>query len=407
VAKYNEPTVDTLMTTADAIAALPTIVNALTPAPSTAFNPFEGNSFVNAVGSTGITPVVAAPITSTTSGTSSAGKVVNSNLNFDTSAFTNQINALQQQLSQAQQQNSAASNQLYQMLATQQAQAAAAKQVQQTNWITAGKDLLNQYGVGSLGDAYMNLITTKGLDQSTAILELQSTPEWKQRFSANESRLKQGLSVLDPATYLATEAAYKDVLIAAGIPNSTVNDVGYLGQLIAKDVSPVEVQQRVDAARAAISNEDPFVKQQLQQEFGLTTGDMVLHILDPEKASTVIQQKVNAAKVGAEFQRQGVGVGMGTAEQYAAQGITQAQAQQAAINVATQTAPTQALAQRYGAFAPAGGAGAAITAADLGTAGAAQAQMELQRLKTQEISAFSGSSGVGKGSLLGAEEGVF
>jgi putative ribosome biogenesis GTPase RsgA len=32
--------------------------------------------------------------------------------------------------------------------------------------------------------------------------------------------------------------------------------------------------------------------------------------------------------------------------------------------------------------------------------------MELQRLKTQEISAFSGSSGVGKGSLLGAEEGV-
>jgi len=371
-----------------------------TPAPkttTTAYNPLSGLQATSA--DIQATKPAAA-------GASAAGKVVNSNLNFDTSAFTNQINALQQQLSQAQQQNSAASNQLYQMLATQQAQAAAAKQVQQTNWITAGKDLLNQYGVGSLGDAYMNLITIKGLDQSTAILELQSTPEWKQRFSANESRLKQGLSVLDPATYLATEAAYKDVLIAAGIPNSTVNDVGYLGQLIAKDVSPVEVQQRVDAARAAISNEDPFVRQQLQQEFGLTTGDMVLHILDPEKASTVIQQKVNAAKVGAEFQRQGVGVGMGTAEQYAAQGITQAQAQQAAINVATQTAPTQALAQRYGAFAPAGGAGAAITAADLGTAGAAQAQMELQRLKTQEISSFSGSSGVGKGSLLGAEEGV-
>jgi hypothetical protein len=375
-----------------------------TPAPkttTTSYNPLSGLQATSAdiqAAKPAAKPAAA--------GAGTAGQVVNSNLNFDTSAFTNQINALQQQLSQAQQQNSAASNQLYQMLATQQAQAAAAKQVQQTNWITAGKDLLNQYGVGGLGDAYMNLITTKGLDQSTAILELQSTPEWKQRFSANESRLKQGLSVLDPATYLATEAAYKDVLIAAGIPNSTVNDVNYLGQLIAKDVSPVEVQQRVDAARAAISNEDPFVKQQLQQEFGLTTGDMVLHILDPEKASTVIQNKVNAAKVGAEFSRQGADISMGTAEQYAAQGITQAQAQQAAINVAAQTAPTQALAQRYGAFAPAGGAGAAIAAADLGTAGAAQAQMELQRLKTQEISAFSGSSGVGKGSLLGAEEGV-
>jgi hypothetical protein len=377
-----------------------------TPAPkttTTSYNPLSGLQATSAdiqAAKPAAKPAAA--------GAGTAGQVVDSKTTIDPAiqALQDQIAGLTKSLTASQQQNSASANQLYSLLANQQAQADKAKQLQQTNWITAGKDLLTQYGVGGLGDAYMNLITTKGLDQSTAMLELQSTPEWKQRFSANESRLKQGLSVLDPATYLATEAAYKDVLIAAGIPNSTVNDVNYLGQLIAKDVSPVEVQQRVDAARAAISNEDPFVKQQLQQEFGLTTGDMVLHILDPEKASTIIQQKVNAAKVGAEFQRQGADISMGTAEQYAAQGITQAQAQQAAINVAAQTAPTQALAQRYGAFAPAGGAGAAITAADLGTAGAAQAQMQLQRLKTQEISAFSGSSGVGKGSLLGAEEGV-
>jgi H2-forming N5,N10-methylenetetrahydromethanopterin dehydrogenase-like enzyme len=63
------------------------------------------------------------------------------------------------------------------------------------------------------------------------------------------------------------------------------------------------------------------------------------------------------------------------------------------------------MAERYGAFAPTGGAGAAIEAASLGTANAALAQQQLDRLKTQEISGFSGSSGAGKGSFLGTEEG--
>jgi hypothetical protein len=332
------------------------------------------------------------------------GASVPSNLNFDVA--NSQITDLKNQINTMQTQNTAATNQLYSLVNAQTTQAAAAKQTQQTNWIEAGKQLLAQYDVAALGNAYVNLITTKGLDQSTAMLELQSTPEWKQRFSANESRLKQGLPILDPATYLATESAYKDVLLQAGVSNSVVNDTTYLGTLIAKDVSPVEVQQRVDAAKFAVANEDPYIKQQLQQEFGLTTGDMILHILDPEKASTVVAQKVTAAKLGAEFARQGVGIGMGTAEQYAAQGITQQQAQQAAINMAMNVVPTQELATRYGAFGPTTSVGSAIAAETLGTSGAAQAMQQLNALKTQEISEFSGSSGVQKGSLQGTQEGL-
>jgi len=345
------------------------------------------------------------PTTSTAPAASDVAKPDNpSNLNFDTAntAVTN----MQNQLTTLQNTTTAQSNQLYSMVNAQTAQANATKQGQQTNWITAGKELLNQYNLSGLGNVYVDMITTKGLDNNTAILELQSTPEWKQRFSANEARLKQGLPVLDPATYLATEEKYKDVLIAGGLSSSVVNDVSYLGQLIAKDVSPIEVQQRIDAARTVIANEDTFVKQQLQQQFGLTTGDMVLHILDPQAAAPVITQKVNAAKIGAEFERQNVGMNQATAAQYAAQGVTQAQAQQAAVNLAATIAPTQELAQRYDAYAPNQGVGAAITTAELVGAGAGQAQVELQRLKTQEIAGFSGSSGAGKGSLMGTDEGV-
>jgi hypothetical protein len=50
-----------------------------------------------------------------------------------------------------------------------------------------------------------------------------------------------------------------------------------------------------------------------------------------------------------------------------------------------------------------------LQSATFGTPGsmtAAQAQAELERLKVQEVSQFSGSSAAAKGSLLGSEEGV-
>jgi putative ribosome biogenesis GTPase RsgA len=47
-----------------------------------------------------------------------------------------------------------------------------------------------------------------------------------------------------------------------------------------------------------------------------------------------------------------------------------------------------------------------MQAATFGTTGAAQAQVQLERLKQQEVSQFSGSSGAGKGSLMGTEAGL-
>jgi hypothetical protein len=309
-----------------------------------------------------------------------------------TSQFNSTVSGLQTTLS-------AQNNELYSMLNTQNATAAAAKAQQQTNWKTAGQQLLDQYGVGQLGSKYIDFITNQGMDQNTALLELQTTDEWKQRFSANETRLKQGLSVLSPSEYLATEASYKDIMIKAGLPSAVVNDIGYLGQLISKDVSPVEVQQRVEAARTALNAEDPFVKQQLQAQFGLTTGDLTMHLLDPAVASNIIQQKVTAAQIGAEAEKQNADISVQNAQALAAQGVTQAQAQQGFMAIGQELPGVQALSQRYAANAPTLGVGGALQAATFGTAGGAQSAQELARLKTQEISAFSGSSGAGKGSL--------
>jgi len=344
-----------------------------------------------------------APAATTTPASPTATNTTSTTLpasNIDFAAAMNQLNSqISSAISGLQTTLSAQNNQVYSMLATQQAAAAAAKQTQITNWITAGQQLLNQMNVGSLGAKYIDFITNKGMDQATAMLELQTTDEWKTRFSANEIRLKQGLPVLSPAEYLATEASYKDIMIKGNLPESVINDTGYIGQLIAKDVSPVEVQARIDAATAALNSEDPFVKQQLRAQFGLTTGDLTMHLLDPSVASNIITQKVNAAKIGAEAEKQGTDISIQNAQALAAQGVTQAQAQQGFMAIGQELPGVQALGQRYAANAPTLGIGGALQASTFGTAGGAQSAAELARLKTQEISAFSGSSGAGKGSL--------
>jgi hypothetical protein len=377
-----------------------------TPAPTTSATTGMGGAGADkAGGSTGAQGATGAGTTGTT-GSGIDFNQLNTNL---TQQLQTQTSTLSDLLTK---QTNALAAQNQTIIAQQQKQ----QQQQQTNWINAGKDLLTQYDLSALGTKYIDFITTKGMDQSTAMLELQTTDEWKTRFSANETRLKQGLPVLSPADYLNTEASYKDVMIRAGLPNSVVNDTSYLGSLIAKDVSPVEVQQRVDAARAAITTEDPYVKQQLQQQFGLTTGDMVLHLLDPNAASSIIAQKVQAAQIGGEAERYGAGVTTQYAQQLAAAGVTEAQAAAGFRSIADQQRGMQALAGRYGGITSygvtgaAGAIGGALQTATFGVPSdaktAAEQEAMLKKLQQQEVSAFSGSSGVAKGSLMGSTEGL-
>ena len=281
--------------------------------------------------------------------------------------------------------------------ATAKAEAEKAVLEKQTNWIATAKSLLSTYDLSSLGDKYISLITTGGYDDATAMIKIQSEPEWQARFAGNQSRLKQGLPVLSPAEYLSTEAAYKDVMIQAGLPEAVYKDTKTLGDLIAQDISPTEVQQRVTAAREVIDNADPYITLALQQQFGLSKGDMVLHVLDAKLASNVIAQKVQASQIAGEANRQGLGVDLQTSADLAAQGVTQAQARAGYANIAQALPEEQRLSVLYGEDA--GKVGNQLTAATFGTAGAAAARTSLANLTQKEINAFSGSAGASKGSL--------
>ena len=256
-----------------------------------------------------------------------------------------------------------------------------------------------------------------GLSSSQLASANSLVTSWQQRFVGNQARIAAGLNPLDPATYIANEQSYKQVMTMAGIPaSSPLQSTSYLGQLMGQDVSPAEVSQRVNAATSAIQNEDPEVIAQLQSQFGLSQSTLVSHLLDPAVSAPVVAQEYQAATIAAEAARAGVAITVGNTGgntqsggltnqnalqmQLAAQGVTQAQAAQSFQTIAQQQPELQAIAARYGTgYTGPSNIGSALQATQFGLTGAAAAQAQLSRLTTSETSAFSGSAGAATGSL--------
>ena len=259
----------------------------------------------------------------------------------------------------------------------------------------------------SSGTALLNKLhdlILSGAGSDTVSLALQQDPVYQARFAGNAIRLKNGLSVLSPAEYIATETAYDQVLKGAGIDTSIYFGKDKQTALLGGDVSATELQNRVSIAAKSIANADPFYAQTLQNYYGLTSGQMIAHVLDPAAAVPLLQKQAQSAGIGSAAAQQGLGISSGTAENLYGQNISEAQAQQGFKNVALNISPEQAIAARFGGDA--GAQGQNLVASTFGLAGAAYAEQQMRALNTRETNEFSGSAGAAKGSLYSDSTGV-
>lgn len=278
---------------------------------------------------------------------------------------------------------------------TSSASTVASKDSKQENAIELLKRTFASYGIDSLADTITDLVR-KGYSGDTVSLMLQDTPAYKQRFAANEARKKAGLPVLSPAEYLATESAYRNVMQAAGLPKGFYDSSSDFQKFLENDMSPSELNQRVQTAADAVANADPMYSQQLQKLYGLSTGDMIAHALDPERALPLLQRRASAVNYATAAAQQGLDVGVQPSEYYAGLGITGPQARAGFTQIA-QTLPTyQKLQEIYGAAPGAGASLADLQAATFGGAGEAEAQKRVKQLAAQEQAQFRGQSGVGQ-----------
>lgn len=195
---------------------------------------------------------------------------------------------------------------------------------------------LARYGLGSLTQFTYELIARDEINTSNPdalIAKIRERPEYIARFPANEARLKAGLSELDPASYIALEEQYLATLRSNALPeNFYDNPTDDFRKFIEGDVSPAELQARIENGYNAVKDADPAVKNQMRALYGVSEGELAAYFIDPERTRPLLQAKqlqrqAQAANIAARGLEQGnIQLTTALAEELASRGITEAQA---------------------------------------------------------------------------------
>lgn len=219
---------------------------------------------------------------------------------------------------------------------------------EQRDAYVALQSVLQQWGLQSLAPSILNYVK-QGYNNDTISFLIQQTPEYKQRFSANDKRVANGLAPLSPSDYLAVERSYRQVLQSNGLPAGFYDSPSDFTNMIAADISPSELNDRAQHAFNYVNQIDPQARAEWQAYYGVDAGHLAAYFLDPKQAQAVIDRQSAAVDIGAAAKQQGLfGPNRQTAERYADLGISQQQAQQAYQKVASVLPEESNIAARYG-----------------------------------------------------------
>jgi hypothetical protein len=259
------------------------------------------------------------------------------------------------------------------------------------------QDRFSKYGLTGLTNKIKEL-AIDGATEATITLGLMATEEYKMRFKANEVRIKNNLTVLQPGEYLNLEDGYRQVLRSYGL--KAFDNDEYVSQFIANDVSAAELSNRVVTAVQRVQNADPAVSKQLRDFYGIGSADLVAYVLDPQQQFQKIERQVAASEIGVAAGRQGLSVGVGVAEQLAAQGVSMAEAQKGYATIADILPTAEKLSAIYGDTTQKYNQSSAEQEVFNSLASAQRAR---QRLTGLEVGTFSTSSGMNRASLTDAK----
>lgn len=192
------------------------------------------------------------------------------------------------------------------------------------------KAVLSTYGLESLADVLWGNYTSGLVDinnEQALVYSIRDTEQYKTRFAGNVARTKKGLAELSPAEYIGLEDSYRQIMRSNGLPPGFYDQTDDFSKLIEGDVSPSELQDRVQQGYAVVAESDPEVKRQMQTLYGVTEGQLAAYFIDPERTAPLLKQQARAAQIAARSVEQGgIQLTGQFAENLAARGITEQQA---------------------------------------------------------------------------------
>lgn len=253
------------------------------------------------------------------------------------------------------------------------------------------KKLFSSYGLESLAGKIFDYVKN-GYSSDTISILLQDSDEYKKRFAANDARRKAGLNVLNPAEYISAENSYRQILRQSGLPKGFYDGNDDFVGFLTNDVSPTELQDRVNLATQASTLANSSMKEALQQ-MGIGQGEVAAYFLDPKKAVPFIQKAAAQAAIGAEAIQRGFQFDQAYAEQLATSGISREQAAQAYAKIGDEFSNLKSLGDIYGQ-----GWTQREAEEDIFRGGNA-ASAKKRNIISNERGNFSGSAGTARGGL--------
>lgn len=157
------------------------------------------------------------------------------------------------------------------------------------------KKFLEGYGivVGKDLETVLQNIMTQGYtaeDIGLFMPEIEKTTSFQARFPGYSARQKNGYSAISLGDYINLENEYHRIMQSAGMPKSFYDSPADYGAWIANDVSPDEINTRVQAATAVAQRVDPTMRTILATAYGIGTGDLAAYALDPAKAGPILNE---------------------------------------------------------------------------------------------------------------------
>ena len=247
--------------------------------------------------------------------------------------------------------------------------------------------VLATYGLEGLADFTYNEIIVKetvNINNPDAIIfALREQPTYKKRFAGNAARLKAGLAELDPASYIGLENQFRETLRSNGLPANFYDGNDDFQALIEGDVSPSELNERVQQGYRAVVDADPEVKRQMQNLYGVDEGQLAAYFLDPQRTAPLLTRRARAAQISARgLEQGGIQLTSQLAEDLARRGITEAEAARGFGEIGRLGELTQQFAGETSLSQE------ELVGAGLGTN--VQAQQELERRKRLRLGEFQG-----------------
>lgn len=267
------------------------------------------------------------------------------------------------------------------------------------------RTLATQFGIGEgIANRIIDMVAQQGYTPVAVNLAIQETPEFKERFKGLELYKKNFAADIEagrkampptPEQYIGFEQYYQEVLTRYGLSDLATRDT--FAEFIGGDVSPMEVQERVEKVYDRLVNADDLLKQQLRTYFpNLGNADFAKALLtgtSPEDMANQLQRKVTRAEISSEMARAGLGVRQPLAQELETLGVTREEARRGFSRVASALAPTQMLANIYE------GTAAGIEEELVGEELKGLESQRRKRLQQQQRAAFSGTAGTTTASL--------